>query len=80
MKTLDEKAAAGFGIICNANIGFGIKVTELDDGRVSIAVDLSPYGLENRDYSALREFIETTAIEWLRQVAPHRLALGANDR
>lgn len=54
--------------------GLGVHVVEHTDGRVGIAVDPHPLGASDRTCKALREFMEGTAVTWLRQVAPHRLA------
>jgi hypothetical protein len=77
---IDQKVADGKGVICNVNFGFCIKVTEADDGRANIEIDPEPINAGNPVCAALRGFMEDTAVEWLRQVAPHRLALGANER
>jgi hypothetical protein len=78
-KDLNAEAAAGHGIVVNCNLGFGIRVEETEDGRANIYV---AQNIITPDYDgpAIRAFMEQTAVEWLRQVAPHRLALGANER
>ncbi|MFC7663676.1 hypothetical protein ACFQWF_14580 [Methylorubrum suomiense] len=55
-------------------LGLGVQVIEHSNGRLGIAVDQEPPGASNTEYKALREFMEETAVAWLRQVAPHRLA------
>lgn len=72
--------ADGKGLVCNVDFGFSIKLSETDDGRFRIEVDPAPFGLENPDYLGLRDFVEETAVQWLRKVAPHRLSMGANER
>lgn len=77
MKDLNAELAAGRGIISNCNAGFGIKFSETGDGRVAIEVDPTP---AHAEWPLVAAFMEETAVEWLKQVAPHRLALGADER
>lgn len=71
--------ADGKSVIMNCCFGFGVGVGETDDGRAKLEVikDIISPGY---DGPAIRSFMEETAVAWLRQVAPHRLALGADDR
>ena len=62
----------GRGVLANADLGLAVRVSEVPDGRLSIDVDPMPINLEH-DVPALREFMESTAVEWLSAVAPHRL-------
>lgn len=66
-------------VLMNFCIGFGIFVGETTDGHAKLEVmkDVISPGY---DGPALRSFMEDIAVAWLRQVAPHRLALGADDR
>lgn len=71
--------ADGKSVIMNCCFGFGVGVTEMEDGRAQLMVQkqiISP----GYDGPAIRSFMEEVAVAWLRQVAPHRLALGADDR
>lgn len=86
MRSSAERAAAiaadfiaGKGIIANCHLGFGIKITPRDGGGACIGVVSDVIG-PGYDGTAIRQWAEETAVGWLRQVAPHRLALGANDR
>ena len=64
----------GKGVIANCNVGHGIKITEADDGRGKIEVDPSPPCAQMEGATALRHFMEETAVAWLQLVAPHRLS------
>ncbi len=83
-KDLNAEAAAGHGIIVNCNLGLGVKVSEGEGGRVVIEVNPNPldgyWSIPPVRPDALINFMEETAVRWLQEVAPHRLALGANER
>ncbi|WP_139234276.1 hypothetical protein [Methylobacterium pseudosasicola] len=60
--------------IVRCHFGFGVQMLERNDGRCGIAVDPQPPAAADPNSRALRQFMEATAVEWLRQVAPHRLS------
>lgn len=66
-------------LIFNCCFGFGVGVGETDDGRAKLEVMKD---IITPDYNgpAIRSFMEEIAVAWLQQVAPHRLALGGDDR
>jgi len=68
-----DSLVAGRGVLMNANVGFGVKISGTHDGRVSIDVDPAPI-FEKHDGPAVREFMEKVAVMWLEVVAPERLA------
>lgn len=71
-----SELAAGKGVLLNCNLGLGVEVTELPDGRASIHVSPTPI-TNGYDGPALRAFMEETAVKWLEVVAPHRLNIGS---
>ena len=61
-------------IIANCRFGFGVKVSpHPEDGVPYIHVPEQPIE-PGYNGPALRAFMESTAVAWLQQVAPHRLA------
>lgn len=67
-----ESFRNGYGIILNANFGFGVGTREEEDGRVSIFV--RPTILEPAyDGPAIREFMNSIVASWQWQLSGGRL-------
>lgn len=72
MTTASEREAPN-PLVRDCDIGFGIGVEKLPNGRGYLFVPKQVIA-PGFDGPALRAFMEETAVAWLEQVAPHRLA------
>ena len=72
---------ADLGNLNQYDVGLGVRTRELPNGYVAVEIDPNPLKPEHHgacfDLAQVKTCLEEMAVSWLEQVAPHRLAFGA---